>query len=925
MPARIQRLFRAMHSIKGGAGYLGKRTIEQLAHKLETIFGRLQKGTLPVAAALIDVLLAGADRIQSLTDDLDNSDKADLTELDGRLTPYLGEQATAIAPRPTGQLVLTDDSRRLKPAEHRFVYAVQVDLSRAQRERGVGPVEVIQRLQGVGAVLDARLEVPEFDFETGLPAAGVCYQALISSAATLEMLQKTLDLPGIRIVLLEAPPAEDGGRRAADGEKKAPAPAAAVAMIRLPVQLVDHLMTLAGELVLVRNQALRSMDVADPTLGGLARRLDAVTGDLQDAIMRARMQAVGTVFNRFPRLVRDIARQLGKQINLVVEGNEVELDKTILEALSDPLTHLVRNSCDHGIERPEVRRAAGKPAEGTVWLTARPSGGQIVIEIRDDGKGIDPNMIRRKAAEKGLYPPAELARMGETELFGLILLPGFSTASQVTDLSGRGVGMDVVKNNLDRLGGTLEIASEVGRGSTFSLQLPLTLAIIPCLLVESGGQRYAIPQKDLQELLCLQPGLNKARIEYAFDQEVVRLRDKLLPLVRFAEVMRRPRPFTATTRATILRERQKSPLPPSTSIAVVKVGSQRYGLVVDRILGSEEIVVKSLHESLAGVPIFAGATILGDGRIALILSTDGIARHAGVRYDVSAENGSAQVTQKRSGDAHMMLLFRHGPVEQFAVPLAMIKRVERIRRSQIDRVGVKEFVTIDGAPTRLVRLASCLSVSPGEDRDEMFLLLPRNEQMPVGILMSEVIDTLGMDVELAKEAFHADAIVGSTVIRGKMTLLLDLYRLMDLIVQTEQEPRKALAAARKARVLLVEDTAFFQQLVRGYLEATGYEVVVAGNGKEGLARLADTPAPFDLIVSDIEMPIMDGWNFARHVREKPECRTLPLVALTTLNSERDRARAQTLGFTAYEVKVDRERFLATIERVLRASRAGGAS
>jgi two-component system chemotaxis sensor kinase CheA len=939
VPARVRRLFQAMHSIKGGAGYLGRRNIEQLAHRLETILGRLQAGTLPVSAGLIDILLAGVDRIQALADDLDHSDQADLADLLDRLAPYLDDKSeirnpksetrseTSLMPVVAAPLVLTEDTRRLQPAGHRFVYAILIDLSRCHRERGLGPVEVIQRLQAVGALLDARLEVPDFDLETGLPLAGICYQALVSSADPPDVLQRSLDLPGIQVVLLE--PADGGRRTEHPGEDRPrqaagehhPAPSG---MIRLPVQLVDRLMTLAGELVLVRNQALRAMDATDPALGGLARRLDSVTGEIQDAVMRARMQPVGTLFGRFPRLVRDIGRQLGKQINLVIEGTEVELDKTILEALADPLTHLVRNSCDHGIERPEVRRAAGKPAEGTVRLTARPAGGQIVIEIRDDGKGIDPTAIRRKAAEKGLFSPAELSRMGETELFGLIVLPGFSTASQVTDLSGRGVGMDVVKNNLDRLGGTLEIQSQVGRGSVFSLQLPLTLAILPCLLVEGGGQRYAIPQKDVQELLCLQPGLSKARIEYAFDQEVVRLRDRLLPLVRFEEVARRPRPFTSATRAAILRERQKcDPAAISASIAVVKVGSQRYGLVVDRVLGSEEIVVKSLHGALAGVAIFAGATILGDGRIALILSPEGIARHAGVRYEVGAEAAAdPAATQQRGIDTQMLLVFRHSSVEQFAVPLAMVQRVERITRGQIERVGAREFVTLDGTPTRVIRLESCLSVSRGEDRDEMFLLIPRNDAMPMGILLTEIVDTLGLDVELAREAFRAEGIVGSTVIRGKMTLLLDLYRLIDLIIRKEQETTQtAVVPARKARVLLVEDTAFFQQLVRGYLEAAGYAVVVAGNGQEGLACLRDEVG-FDLIVSDIEMPIMDGWTFARSVRESPEHGHLPLVALTTLNSERDRARAQTVGFTAYEVKVDRERFLSTVENALRVARRG---
>ncbi len=314
-------------------------------------------------------------------------------------------------------------------------------------------------------------------------------------------------------------------------------------------------MTLAGELVLVRNQALRS-PYADSGLRPIVQRLDAVTGELQEVVLRTRMQPVGNLFGRFSRMVRDLAKQLGKEIDLGLSGAEVELDKTILESMSDPLTHLVRNCCDHGIELPAERERAGKSPSGRVALSARHLGGQIFIEVRDDGRGLDPDKIRRKALQQGLRSKEELARLGSRDVLALILLPGFSTAAEVTDLSGRGVGMDVVKTNLDRLGGVLEIESEPGRGTAFTLRLPLTLAIIPCLIVAVGGERYALPQKDLEELVCLHPGHSRSRVEHTFDQEVVRRRDRLLPLVRLEEVLRRPKPFTAATRAEILRQQR---------------------------------------------------------------------------------------------------------------------------------------------------------------------------------------------------------------------------------------------------------------------------------------------------------------------------------------------------------------------------------
>jgi two-component system chemotaxis sensor kinase CheA len=709
--------------------------------------------------------------------------------------------------------------------------------------------------------------------------------------------------------------------------------------IRIPVALVDRLMTLAGEVVLVRNQALRSSMVNDSTWRPMVQRLDAVTAELQDAVLRTRMQPVGNLFGKFPRMVRDLAKQLGKQIKLEVSGTEVELDKTILEALSDPLTHLIRNCCDHGVEAVDQRLAAGKPVEGRIQLSARHLGGQIYIEVRDDGRGLDAEKIKRKALEQGLRSSAELARLGEKDLLGLILLPGFSTAAEVTDLSGRGVGMDVVKTNLERLGGVLEIDSRSGLGTAFSLRLPLTLAIIPCLVVTVGPERYAIPQKDLEELVCLHANHSRRRIEYAHDQEVFRLRDRLLPLVRLGEVLRRPAPFTAATRADILRhhaprevasEGRRSPgqseMTPNAQeqtvpvyFAVVKVGSQRFGLIVDTILTTEEIVVKPMHATMKGLASFSGATIMGDGRVALILSIEGIARHAGVSFEVGQEQAVTAPDQLSRNETQTVLLFKYGPQEQFAVPLAMIRGIEMVRTSKIEHVGTREFLTVKGISTPVVRLDQFLSVSSCVNQEHMFLLLPKNVRRPFGLLLSAVIDTEALAIDLNPDALEADGLIGSAIIRGQMTLFLDIHRLADLMEARNRSPSAASPAGhrhgQKKRILLVEDTQFFRQLVKGYLEAIGHEVTTANNGVEGLERLDQQS--FDLVVSDIEMPGMDGWTFARRIRQRPDGASLPLLALTTLNNEADRQRAAACGFDRYEVKIDRDRFLSAVDGLLK--------
>jgi two-component system chemotaxis sensor kinase CheA len=644
----------------------------------------------------------------------------------------------------------------------------------------------------------------------------------------------------------------------------------------------------------------------------IVQRLDGVTSQMQDAVLLTRMQPVGNLFGKFPRMVRDLARQIGKEIELDIQGTEVELDKTILESLSDPLTHLIRNSCDHGIEPPQQRARAGKPTTGRIHLSAHHEGGQIRIEVRDDGKGIDPAVLKRKAVESGLRAPAEVARLSDKDALSLILLPGFSTAATVTDVSGRGVGMDVVKTNLDQLGGSLDIESTVGEGTAFHLRLPLTLAIIPCLLVQTDAERYAIPQKDLEELVCVRPEQARGRIEYAYDREVYRLRDRLLPLVRLADVLAHPEPFTAATRKELLRQHPSNGENQLLSFAVVKVGARRFGLVVDRILNNEEIVVKPMHPELKSLTCYSGATILGDGRVALILDIAGIARHAGVFAALELPQ-AAPANGQAEQDRQPVLLFQYGEREQFAVALAMIRRIELIRKERMETIGDKEYVTLDGVPTRVLRLDHFLNVSPGVDRDPLFLLLPRNLPRPLGILASNLIDTEQLVVELNTDSHTEDGLLGTAIVRGRMTLFLDIFRLSDKLDPARLEDRRPHALPQvKRRVLLVDDTQFFREVVKGYLEAEGYEVETAVDGADGLKRL--DAAEFDLVVSDIEMPVLDGWGFARAVRRRGS--DVPLLALTTLSTDADRDKALACGFDRYEVKLDRERFLAAVAELL---------
>lgn len=709
--------------------------------------------------------------------------------------------------------------------------------------------------------------------------------------------------------------------------------------IRIHVGILDRLMNLAGELVLVRNQQLMSLERSDGhSLRAIVQRLDLVTSELQETIMRTRMQPVGNIFNKFPRLVRDLGNKLGKQFELHISGSEVELDKTILESLADPLTHIIRNCCDHAIETIAERAKAGKQPAGQINLRAFHEGGQINIEITDDGRGIAVQKIRKKAQEKGLRTAEELARMSDKELLSLLFLPGFSTAEQVTDISGRGVGMDVVKTSVEKLGGTVDIDTVLGKGTTLRLRLPLTLAIIPCLIVASGDHRYAIPQINLEELVCLYDEEACKQIDCVGSREVYRLRDHLLPMVRLSEILRHSEPIDAKTQTEIAQRYHQQRLAAiheagggsqlneadnhasSLTFAVVRVGSSRMGLIVDHVLGTEEIVVKPMHSALKKLDCYTGATVMGDGRVALILNVDGIAEHAGISAARDAEHEAAiSEVSGRLDETQSVLLFRSGAKEQFAVALPLVRRLERIRREDFEEAGDREFINIDGVPTRVLRLDRLLNVSACEERDEMYLLLPKHARIPVGVLISKIEDIVQTQVKLEENGCAEDGIMGSTIIRDRFTLFPDLYRLFDMLGSGEAACPEA-NPVTPARILLAEDMAFFRRLVGGYLTELGHTVVQAENGKQALQIMQDSMrgTPFDLLISDLEMPELNGWEMIAKVREAGF--EIPAVALSSLDDPASSKRALEAGFDRFELKFERESFVHSVQALLHTSR-----
>ena len=597
--------------------------------------------------------------------------------------------------------------------------------------------------------------------------------------------------------------------------------------IRVHVSLLNSLMTLAGELVLSRNQLLQTIASTDfHNVGVVGQRIDMITSELQEAIMLTRMQPIGNVFSKFPRVVRDLAKMLEKTVDLEIIGQDVELDKTIIEAISDPLTHLIRNSVDHGVELPSERQKIGKPASGRVVLRAFHEAGQVVIEISDDGKGLDGEALATSAVSKGLITAEHAQAMSEKEKINLVFLPGFSTAEKVTDVSGRGVGMDVVKTNLDKLGGHIDIISELNCGTTVSVKLPLTLAIIPCQIIMTGDERYAIPQVNLEELLRIPAHQIKERIERVGDAEVVRLRGNLLPLIRLADVIGIERTYfdpadnkakadrrerisdrrgrvspafgsesqsiqtenvqgSGKSRSRSIADRRHSPMS-ALNIVVVSTGTMRYGLIVDQLLDSEEIVIKPLGIHLQGCKGYAGATIMGDGRIALILDVSNLARMAGLvaldGTDRASEVAmSAAETQRMSNERQSLLLFRSSEQEQFAVNLGLVDRIEKINRSKIEDLGGKRVMQYRGGSLPLICIHDAAMVQALADREDLLVIVFNYGSKAVGLLAVGPIDALELNVAIDNVTLKQTGIQGSAIINGHTTMLVDVPELIGSI------------------------------------------------------------------------------------------------------------------------------------------------
>lgn len=758
--ALLSSVFRTIHTIKGTSGFLAFSKLEALTHGGENLLAELRDGKRPMTQRTTDVLLKMVDAVRDILANVEATGKEgddDMTAVVAAIQSVLDDPtggaepvaAVEAAPEPPEEATMdaepTVDAEAVadapKPAPKRVAKpraaakpkaAPKAPATRASRSRKAIAAEPMP---------SATLSVPvDADYDE-------------PDDADIEQIDDDVEVLAPAPVAA-APAAPEAVAKPARDNDDSPVRSASDQSIRVDVDVLDALMRHVGELVLARNALTRlSGDLGDAALVRASQRLSLIATELQQGVMKTRMQPIEHVWSKVPRMVRDISAALGRQVRLEMIGQDTELDRGLLEAIKDPLTHLIRNAIDHGIEPPAKRQAVGKPVQGVLTLRAFHQGGQVVVEISDDGKGVDPQVIAAKAVERGLRTHGQVASMSTQDILQLLFLPGFSTAETVTNVSGRGVGMDVVRTKVESIGGVVDVQSTPGLGTTWRLRIPLTLAIMPALTVQVNDETYAVPQVNLLELLAIDD--KQSGVEYVGEAPVYRLRGNLLPLVDLRDVLARP------ARESLV----------GAVIAVLQADGGRFGLVVDQVLNTEEIVAKPIAAAVKNIGLYAGATLLGDGSVALILDVPAVARRA-LDLDLQEAVQNAASSQAAAATTEPMLIVAVGEGRQVAMPLGAVTRLERLPASIIEQVSGSAVMQYRGKITPVADLAQLLG-DGGTFREEFAVVVCTRGERTVALVANEVVDI----VECATIDFSdvsGYGLLGSIVVKDRVTELLDL-------------------------------------------------------------------------------------------------------------------------------------------------------
>ncbi|MGY3692357.1 two-component system chemotaxis sensor kinase CheA [Bradyrhizobium sp. USDA 3240] len=863
----LDNIFRLVHTIKGTCGFLGLPRLEALAHAGETLMGKFRDG-MPVKAEAVTLILSSIDRIKEILGGLEATE----AEPEGNDRDLI-DQLEAMVERGMAAMAAGETAAEDMPV-------VESPSVQAAMTEGTLVVQTLERPLRPGEVSLDELERAFRETETELAAPAPAPVAKPVAAAPAAEPAEAAKKPARKAA------AEDVVQ---EGDK------IANQSIRVNVDTLEHLMTMVSELVLTRNQLLEiSRRNEDTEFKVPLQRLSNVTAELQEGVMKTRMQPIGNAWQKLPRIVRDLSGELGKQIELEMHGADTELDRQVLDLIKDPLTHMVRNSADHGLETTAERVASGKPEQGTIRLSAYHEGGHIIICIADNGRGLNTERIKAKALQNGLVTEAELEKMTEAQIHKFIFAPGFSTAAQVTSVSGRGVGMDVVRTNIDQIGGTIDIKSVAGEGASVTIKIPLTLAIVSALIVEAGGDRFAIPQLSVVELVRARAN-SEHRIERIKDTAVLRLRNKLLPLIHLKKLLKIDDGATSDAENSF--------------IVVTQVGSQTFGIVVDGVFHTEEIVVKPMSTKLRHIDMFSGNTILGDGAVIMIIDPNGIAKALGASgssaHDMADDNAAAHAS---SGEQlTSLLVFRAGSSQPKAVPLGLVTRLEEIATDKIELSNGRYMVQYREQLMPLVQMIGVEVQTQGAQP----ILVFADDGRSMGLVVDEIIDIVEerLNIEVAGSQ---DGILGSAVIKGQATEVIDVGHFLPMAFADWFSRKEMRPSASAQSVLLVDDSAFFRNMLAPVLKAAGYKVRTAPNAQEGLAALRSGQA-FDVVLTDIEMPEMNGFEFAENIRSDHNLVGLPIIALSAMVSPAAIERGRQAGFHDYVAKFDRPGLIAALK------------
>ena len=851
----LDNIFRLVHTIKGTCGFLGLPRLEAVAHSGENVLGKFRDGEMKVTPEAVTLILTALDRIKEILVGLEQNQQepsGDDSEIINQLNAmaegnlYLVETPKVIEEAP----IMVSDVRPSVPGE------VTLDELEAAFLAAPGPDDEDPVEEAVNVSVQETVKAAEVKKEEVVKANGSSKEGSIANQS-----------------------------------------------IRVTVDVLDNLMNMVSELVLTRNQLMQiSRRTGESEFAIPLQRLSQCTTELQEGVMKTRMQPIGNAWSKLPRIIRDLQMELGKKIDLQMLGADTELDRQVLELIKDPLTHMIRNSADHGIEKIEDRIAAGKKETGTIRLNAFHEGGQIIIEISDDGAGLSVEKLKAKALSNGLATEEELAEMSDQQIQRFIFHAGFSTAAKVTSVSGRGVGMDVVRSNIEKIGGAIELKSTEGKGTTFLIKIPLTLAIVSALIVESGTERFAIPQISVLELVRAS-GDSNHKIEYINSTPVLRLRDRLLPLLHLNKILGFEEGDNMD--ADSLRE---------DFIIITQVGDFTFGIVVDRVFDTEEIVVKPVAPILRDLNVFSGNTILGDGTVIMILDPNGIASEANEAMSELSDQRAEEeddVSRATFEDKEAILLFRAGGDTKRAVPLSLVSRLEEIDVSKIEISEGNKMVQYRGKLMPLVLINDKYDIK-SEGRQPMLVFT--NDDKAMGIIVDEISDIKedSIKVELSSKAIGQ---LGTAIIDGVATEVIDIAYYFEKTFNDWQMGMDAIPVELKSKrknILIVDDSTFFLNLLKPLLTASGYNVTIASTAVEAL-KLREKGLDFDLIISDIDMPEMNGFEFAEEVRENGIWRETPLVALSANSSQARFDKGREVGFDNYVEKLDRDTLLKAIE------------